>query len=466
MEQSDRRTEKYIQMTQAKIPGLICRLSFPTIISMLISSFYNLVDSYYVGKLDSTSASGAIGIALSLMAILQATGFFFGHGSGNYISRKLGANEPDEASKMASNGFFLSMIFGAFIAILGLLFIKPLARLLGSTPTILPYAVDYIKYILIGAPFYTSSLVLNNQLRFQGNAFYAMIGIVSGALINIVLDPLFMFTFGMGISGAALATMISQMISFLLLLVGILRSGSIRISIKRFHPTWTYCREIIRGGLPSLCRQGLNGMSTVCLSLVAGSVCSGLEADAAIAAFSIVSRITSFAAAAIIGFGQGFQPICGYNYGAKLYARVREAFNFCVKYSAIVIVVISAVCAHFAPQLVNLFREGDESVTDIGALALRLQCVVFPLNSVILLTNMMLQSVGNAVPASVLASARSGLFFIPVLLVFGFTMGVFGIQLAQPVADVLTAALSIYYAMRFTRQLKEMENAEAQIHKT
>ncbi len=445
----EKRDKKYIQLTTAPIPGLVCRLAFPTIMSMLVSTFYNLVDSYFVGKLDSTSASGAIGIAFSLMSVIQAIGFFFGHGSGNYISRKLGAGDETEASVMASNGFFLSMIFGAVLSVAGIIFIDPFAMLLGSTETIRPYAVDYMRYILIGAPIFTASLVLNNQLRFQGNAFYAMIGIVSGAVINIALDPLLMFVFNMGISGAALATIISQCFSFVLLLIGVNRSGSIRISLKKFNPKPMYLKEIVNGGFPSLCRQGLAGIASVFLNSFAGQI----SGDAAIAAFSIVSRITNFASSAMIGFGQGFQPICGYNFGAKLYGRLKEAYRFCVKYSTAALVVIAVICAVFAPQLVRLFRDNDADVVSIGTLALRLQCVMFPLNSVIVMTNMMLQSVGDGVPASVLAAARSGIIFIPVLFILGNVFGLFGMQLAQPVTDVVTAAISIWFALRFMKKL-------------
>ena len=450
-------TDKYTMLTTHPIPGVVCKMAIPTVISMLVTSFYNMVDTYFVGRLDNTSATGAVGVAFSLMMLIQAVGFFFGHGSGNYISRKLGAKEEDEAYKMASTGFFLSFIVGIFIAASGLLFLKPLVLALGSTETILPFAMDYIEYILIATPFMTASLVLNNQLRFQGNAFYAMIGIVSGAALNILLDEIFMFRLGLGISGAAIATGLSQIFSFFLLLIGVMRSGSVKISIKNFKPNAHYVKEIFRGGVPSLCRQGISTFSTVSLNFVAGAV----GGDAAVAAFSIVNRISMFANSALIGFGQGFQPVCGFNYGAKKYSRVEYAYKFCIKYSFFFLIGMSALVFIFAPELVTLFRKNDLDVIRIGTLGIRLQSVVFPLNSVIVLSNMLLQSVGKAVKASILAASRNGLFFIPLVFILGYTCGILGLQLTQPICDVLTFGISLPFGRSFMKEMRCMERENA-----
>ena len=440
-------SEKYVQMTTAPIPGLVTRLAVPTIISMLVTAFYNMADTFFVGRI-GTSASAAVGVVFSLMAIIQACGFFFGHGSGNYISRALGANDGEDAERMAATGFFSALLTGALLAAVGILLIRPLARMLGSTETILPYAVDYMRVILIGAPWMMSSLVLNNQLRFQGSAFYSMIGIASGAVINIALDPLLIFTFDMGIAGAALATIISQFVSFCLLLAGTLRGGNLRIRIKNFTPNGHYLKSIVNGGMPSLCRQGLNSVGTICLNLGAG-----IYGDAAIAAMSIVSRIVMFANSCVIGFGQGFQPVCGFCYGAKKYERVKQAFWFCVKSATIFLCCAAVLAFAFAPQLVAVFRKGDADVAAIGTVALRAQCLTFPLSAWIVLCNMMMQTIGKSVRASFLAMARQGLFFVPAVLILPRVLGLFGLQISQAVADVITFCASIPLQLSVFREM-------------
>ncbi len=441
--------DKFIQMTETPVPKLICSLAVPTIISMLVTSFYNMADTFFVGKLD-TQSTAAVGVVFSVMAIIQAVGFFFGHGSGNYISRKLGSRELEEASVMAANGFFLSMFCGLVIMILGNLFINPLSVALGSTPTILPYTKRYLRVILIGSPFMTSSLVLNNQLRFQGRASFAMVGIVTGAVLNIVLDPILIFGFHLGVSGAAIATVFSQFCSFVLLILMTRKGGSIVIRLKNMKVNWYYVREIFRGGVPSLCRQGLGSIAAILLNHGAG-----VYGDAAIAGMSIVNRITMFANSALIGFGQGFQPVCGFNYGAKLYGRVREGFYFCVKYAFVFLVAVSALCGIFAPDIVSLFRKEDAAVIETGALALRLQCIAFPLNAWIVMSNMMMQSIGKALKASIVAGARQGYFFIPLILILPSYFGLLGVQAAQAVSDFCTLLLSVPLALSVLSEMKK-----------
>lgn len=441
--------EKFIYMTTEPVPRLVTSLAVPTIISMLITSFYNMVDTFFVGRIN-TSATAAVGVVFSLMAVIQAIGFFFGHGSGNYISRKLGERNTEEASLMASFGFFLALIAGAVLIAGGLIFTEPLARLLGSTETILPYAMDYLRYILIGAPYMTASLVLNNQLRFQGNAFYGMIGIVVGAVINIILDPVLIFGMGMGIAGAAVATIISQFISFLILLRICLKGPGIRIRWGNFRPDFHFFKEVFRGGFPSLCRQGLASVATIALNVAAG-----VYGDAAIAGMSIVSRIAMFANSALIGFGQGFQPVCGFNYGAKLYHRVREAFYFCVRYSAVFLCAVSIAGYIGAPELIGLFRKGDMAVAAVGTAALRFTCISFTLNSWIVMSNMMLQSIGMATRASIVAAARQGLFFLPLIGILPSVLGLRGVEMCQMVSDILTFLLALPLALGVLKKLKE-----------
>ena len=448
--------QKLIYMTETPLPRLVTALAIPTVVSMLITSLYNMADTYFVGLIGSASASGAVGVVFPLMSLMQAIGFMFGHGSGNYMSRVLGAGDQEDAQRMAATGFISSFIAGVVIMLAGLLAAKPLVYLLGSTDTIAPYAQDYIRCLMPGAPFLVSSLVLNNQLRFQGSAFYSMIGITSGALLNVLLDPIFIFGLDMGVAGAALATSLSQMVSFFLLLQGTKRGGNIRIRLSCFAPTLRYFREMLRGGLPSLARQGLNSLATVCLNLAAGNY-----GDPAIAAMSIVSRIMMMTVSAIIGFGQGFQPICGFNYGAKRYARVREAFWFCVKVGFIVLVVLATFAVIFAPQIVSLFLATDPEVQRIGSLTLRLQCIFIPLFAFTCLSNMMLQTMGIAGKATLLAAARQGLFFIPAVLGLEKVFGLLGVQMAQATADVLTFLLAVPLCISVLKMLKEKEKSAA-----
>ena len=443
----EKQEQKFRQMTEEPVGQLICRLALPCIISMLVTAFYNMADTFFVGMLKSNSATGAVGVVFSLMAIIQAVGFFFGHGSGNFISRELGKHNYEEASNMAATGFFSALAAGLLICVLGQIFLEPLAYLLGSTDTILPYAKAYLRVILIGAPWMTASLVLNNQLRFQGSAAYAMVGIASGAVLNIGLDPLLIFVFGMGVAGAAWATIFSQFVSFCLLLIGCTKGGNLHIHISRVQLKWPYYAMIIKGGLPSLARQGLASVATICLNQAARSY-----GDAAIAAMSVVQRIMMFGASAMIGFGQGFQPVCGFNYGARLYHRVKEGFWFCVKTSTVFLFAVGTLGFIFAPQLVALFRD-DPQVIAYGATALRFQCVTFCFQGWVVMSNMMLQTIGRTAPATFLAMARQGVFFIPLVWILSAAFGMLGIQMTQTVSDCLTLICAIPIQLKVLREL-------------
>jgi len=451
----EQRQQKFDRMTKTPIPRLIGELAVPTIISMLVTSFYNMADTFFVGKIN-TSATAAVGIVFPLMAMIQAFGFFCGHGSGNYISRQLGAHNFEDASKMSATGFVSAFVLGLGILVVGFLFTDPLLRIMGSTETILPYARSYMRIILIGAPYMTASLVLNNQLRFQGSAFYSMIGITTGAVLNIVLDPLFIFVLDMGVAGAALATIISQFVSFCLLIAGTFRGGNLRLNLKDFSPSLKYYQNIVKGGAPSLFRQGLGSFATVCLNLMAGPY-----GDAAIAAMSIVTRISQFAASVVIGFGQGFQPVCGFNYGAKLFKRVQEGFWFCVKFCTSVLLV-AAVCGWiFSPNLIGIFLKTDPLVIEYGSQALRLQALTFPLVGWITIANMMLQTIGKTVKASLLAMSRQFLFFVPVILTLPGFLGILGVQLSQPIADFCSFLLAVPLSISVLREMShEQEQLE------
>lgn len=381
--------EKFKQMTETPIRPLIIRLAVPTVISNLISTIYNAADTFFIGLI-STSASAAVGVAFSLQAIIQAIGFFFGQGSGTTVSKDLGKHDIKDAEIIASTGFFSSFFLSFFIMIPGLIFLEPLAIFLGSTETILPYANDYMFYILLGSPFMCSSLVLNNQLRFQGYSFYSMIGLTVGGVLNIFLDPLFIFVFDMGIAGAALATALSQAVSFFILLFYAIRMGNVRLRISLFRPSLKILKEITVGGLPSLCRQSVMSVAMIVLNTA-----SKPFGDAAIAAMAIVNKVGNFTNSILLGVGQGFQPVCGYNYGARLYSRVKEGFYFCVRSMVLFLIFLAVLEYIFAPQIIEFFRRGDPAVTEIGSLALRLRCFTLWFSSWIVISNMLLQTTGE-----------------------------------------------------------------------
>ena len=445
--------QKRNYMLEEPVEKLVCRLAMPTILSMLVTSFYNMADTFFVGRIN-TQSTAAVGVVFSLMAIIQAVGFLFGHGSGNYISRTLGAGDIEEAQKMSAVGFFTSFMAGIVIMVGCMFFIEPLSYLLGSTETIQPYTVAYLRIILIGAPAMTASLVLNNQMRFQGSAFYAMIGIVSGAVINIALDPILIFGCDMGIAGAALATTVSQYLSFIFLLVMIRKGGNIQIRFQNFKPSLHFYIEVIRGGIPSLFRQGLASVATICLNHAAG-----VYGDAAIAGMSIVSRIMMFVNSALIGFGQGFQPVCGFNYGAKKYKRVLDAFFFCVKVAFFSLAGIAVVVYIFAPGLVTVFRKGDADVIEVGTAALRYSVMALPLSSWIIMCNMMLQSIGKGLKASIVASARQGIFFLPLIAILPYFFGLIGVEACQAVSDLFALTVSIPLGVSVIREMRQEEKS-------
>jgi len=435
--------DNFGRMTSTPVPRLILGLAVPTIISMLVTALYNVADTYFVGRID-TQSTAAVGISFSAMSVIQAIGFFFGHGSGNYISRMLGAKETGNAETMASTGLFSSFATGLLIAIAGIAFITPLCYALGSTHTILPYAKDYLGIVLIGTPFMTASLTLNNQIRFKGNARYAMLGIISGAVLNVILDPILIFGFGMGVKGAAIATVISQITGFFILLAIDRRTGTFSVSFKAFRPTARLYAEIVKGGLPSLLRQGLMSISTILLNLAAKNY-----GDSAIAGMAIATRVMYILNAIVIGLGQGYQPVCGFNYGAKLYGRVRQGFWFCV---------ISSIVGYiFAPEVVALFRKGDAAVAQVGAAALRWQLLALPFGAFTLISNMMLQTIRKAGKAAFLASARQGLFFIPCILTLPHLLGMTGVEISQAIADTLSFIVALPLTLGTLKEMRLLE---------
>ena len=454
MTSDDRSALQFRRMTETPIPQLILSLAAPTILSMLITSIYNLADTFFVGQI-STSASGAVGVVSSLMAIIQALGFMLGHGAGTIISRSLGNRDTTAATRFASTSFFTALVFGVVLAVAGLGTLPHFMMLLGSTETILPHACAYARPILIAAPLMISSLVMNNILRYEGKASFAMIGLVTGGVLNIALDPLFMFVFGLGTAGAGIATALSQSISFCILLSMFLRGKT--VSQFRLSTVTREARDfgrILLGGAPSFGRQGLNSIGGMLLNLAARSY-----GDAAVAGMSIVSRIFMFIISVAIGVGQGLQPVASFNYGARKYRRVRQAAIFTIEAAFCMLVVLVGLCWVNGDALIRLFRD-DPAVTAVALPAFHYQCLAMLLQPIIVVANMTFQSVGASGRATFLACCRQGVFFIPLILILPRTHGLFGVEICQPIADVLTFLVSLPFLIAFLQQLGRMDDAE------
>ena len=450
--------DKYDEMTTKPVKALVCKLAVPTIIAMVTTALYNIVDAAFIGRL-STGGTAGIGISFAYMTFIQALGFFFGHGSGNFISRALGAKDTSSASVVASVGFFTPVLLGLLTAVVCLPNLSGLSRLLGAPAEVVPYANDYLRYIVAATPFMMSALTLNNQLRLQGNARLGMVGIVSGAILNIALDPLLIFGLGMGVSGASLATAISQIFSWTLLLKGTFRPESVHIKFSDFKPSLKVYYEIFRGGSPSLFRQVFNCAAAVSLNYSAALYAPPGQEASAVAAFAVVTRIMMFTFSVVLGFSQGFQPVCGFNYGARKYDRVRESYLFALWVGTVFLIVVSTVGFIFAPQIVALFRAEDPDLIRIGAVTLRWQCAAFPLVPLCTATNMLFQNIRMTFPATLLSICRNGLFFLPAILLLPLWFGLPGVQAAQAVADVFTFFLALPYALWISRNLKRQAAA-------
>lgn len=438
---------QYKEMTETSVEKLILRLSVPTIISMLVTNIYNMADTFFVGKL-GTSASAAIGIVFSLMTINQALGFMCGHGCGSNISRKLGNKQGDAAIKFASTGFFMSLFLGVLIMIIGIIFMEPLLRIMGSTDTIMPYAKSYGICILLSAPFMTGSCVLNNVLRYEGKASLAMVGLTLGGVLNIIGDPIFIFVFNMGTLGAGISTAVSQVISFFVLLS--MFGGDRTVSRLRFSAISWDIKDILNilyTGLPSLIRQGMMSVSTMVLNYM-----SMPYGDAAIAAMSIVSRVCNFIFAIALGISQGFQPVSAFNYGAKKFKRVKRAFIFCCGLSMIILGILSVLSLIFSGHIIGLFRD-DADVIGVGTFALRAQCIVLFVSPITLAASMMFQGAGENLASSIASFLRSGITFIPMVAILPRFFGIYGIQLAQPVADVISFVVVMPLIVRFFKKI-------------
>lgn len=446
MKQQDEQ-KQYEYLTTTPVSKLVIQLGIPTTVSMLVTNIYNMADTYFVGKI-GTSASGAVGIVFGLMAIIQAIGFMFGHGGGSVISRRLGAKDTEHATCIASTSFFLSVLFGILIEVFGFIFLTPFMRILGSTDTILPYAKQYASCILVAAPFMCASFVLNNILRYEGKASFAMIGLVTGGIINIFGDWLLMEKLKMGIEGAGIATAVSQLISFSILLSMFITGKTIsKIKIRKVSLRYSVVSSIVFTGFPSLVRQGLASISTTVLNF-----CAGFYGDPAIAAMTIVNKICFFVFAIGLGIGQGFQPVASFNYGAKKYKRVKKAFFFTFFVGEMFLGLLAVVGILLSKNLVGIFRD-DPKVIEIGTFALRVQFLALFFQPICVCTNMLFQSIGKNASATLLAMLRSGLAFIPTIIILTKLYGLLGVEISQTVADIITFIVSVPFTAYFFKHL-------------
>lgn len=451
-EEHERR--QFVKMTQTPIPKLVVTLGIPTMLNMMVSALYNLADTYFVSGLGE-DATGAVNVVLSLMSMIQAIGFTFGMGGGSIISRLLGRRAQREADKVSSSAFFAAGTAGGLILCLGFVFLTPLMRLLGSTETILPNAEKYSRFILLAAPFMCMSFVMNNLLRSQGKAFLSMLGLVTGAVINVALDPILIFGFGMGINGAAVATFISQIISFCILLFMFLSGRSItRLRIRSVSRKGKVYGEIVATGFPSFCRQILASLCTVLLNWAVKGY-----GDGAFAAMGVVQKVFTFAFSIALGVGQGYQPVLGYNYSAKRFDRVQGAYRFTLVFSTALMSVFAAVCAIVAPFIMRSFLVSSDAIR-IGTLALRLQCICMPLLPLNFMAGLTYQVVGNKALAVLLSCSRQGLFYIPAILILPFLLGIFGVQVAQSVSDLLAFLFALPFTISFFRSLRRLQLTE------
>ncbi len=445
----------YEKMTKTPVSKLITRLGIPTTVSMLISNIYNLADTYFVGTLGD-SAQGATGILFTLQTIIQAIAFMLGHGAGVYVSKCLADKNREEATEYASSAFLVGALSGTLLSVVGLSLLEPFLYLLGSTDTILPHAKDYGLWILIACPFLICSLILNNVLRYEGKAFFAMIGLGIGGLLNIFGDWLFVHRLSLGVFGAGLSTAISQIVSFLLLLILYFKKAQSTISIRSLSRRGILYWNVIRMGFPSLIRQGLTSVSNGILNNLAKPF-----GDAAIAAMSVVNRVNSFVMCVGLGVGQGFQPVASFNYQAKEYSRVKKGLTFTIFLGFILIGTLSLGVFLLATPIVTLLQK-EQAVIDIAVPALRYACLGLLFLPLSIPVNMLYQSIRRAGISSFLSLLRSGLVLIPALFIGAHLFGLKGIQWSQPIADIAVGCVSIPFTLYFLFKTPNTEQKTAE----
>jgi len=444
-------------MLNDPISRIIPKMAVPTIVAFLINSIYSLADTYFVSSL-GTNATAAVSVNASLDQLIMMCGSMLAVGANSYIARLLGEGNEKKASQVLSTAFYTAFGIGALLMIFGNIFMVPMVRLLGATPTCEQYSVDYATYVLYAAPFMAANFVMNQCLRSEGSATLSMIGMGFGGILNVILDPIFIMPWGldMGVAGASLATAISKWVSFAILIFPYLtRRSLLHLSIRNFYPSRDIVTKIISVGSSSMFRSGLAVVSAILLNSIAGSI-----SDSVLAAVGVCNKVMMFPFSIILGFGNGFQPVAGFNWGAKRFDRVQESFRFSSRVALIGSFVMALFVGFFADTFVVLFAGTDEEMRRIGVICMVSQCVALPIHAWVAIVNMLCAGLGNAKGALALSTARQGTCFIPILYPLAFLFGAYGIACVQALADILTLLLAVPI-IRKTR--KNIARAEAEL---
>ena len=444
-----RQENRRLMMQNAPISRVIPQMAIPTIVAFLISSIYSLADTYFVSSL-GTNATAAVSVNSSLDQIIMMAGSMLAIGANSYIARLLGAKKEEEANKVLSVAFFIALAFGTILAVFGCTFMTPMVRMLGATDTCLQYSIDYATYVLLVAPFMASSFVMNQCLRAEGSAVLSMIGMGFGSILNCVLDPIFIFGLDLGVAGASMATAISKLVSFAILIFPYITKRSVlRISLKFFQPSREILTQIVKIGSSSMFRSGLAVVAAIVLNNIAGSI-----SDAVLAGIGVTNKIMMFPFSVILGFGSGFQPVTGFNWGAKRFDRVLQSYWFSAKCAIAISTVMAVILGLFANQVILLFAEADAELQAIGALSIRLQCLALPIHAWVAVVNMFCNGLGKAKGALLLATARQGSCFLPIVYPMAWLFDANGVAAVQAVADVLTLALAIPLIRKVLKEVK------------
>ena len=455
---TERQLQREEMMLRGPLPRVITRMALPSIISFLITSIYNIADTYFVSDLGE-SAQAAISVNASLDQIIMMAGSMLAVGAASYISRLLGAKDREKADRVLSTAFFMAAIFGAVVTVLGVSFMHPMVRLLGATDTCEQYAVEYATYVVLVAPFMAASFVMNQCLRAEGSAMLSMIGMGFGGILNCFLDPIFIFNFHMGVAGASLATAISKLVSFSILVFPYLtRRSVLHLTVRKFRPSRDIITQVFTVGSSSMFRSGLAVVSAIVLNNIAGEI-----SDAVLAGIGVSTKVMMFPFGVILGFGTGFQPVAGFNWGAKEYDRVKESYRFASRAAIAGALVMGLTLAMLAPALIGLFAKADQSaeMMEVGALSIRLQCLVLPIHGWVAVVNMFCAGLGNARGALLLSTSRQGTCFLPIVYPISWVWGANGVAAVQAVADLLTLFLAVPLIRRVKRQIQAAADAQA-----
>ena len=447
--------QRKTMMLSQPISRVIPKMAIPTIVAFLITSVYSLADTYFVSSL-GTNATAAVSVNASLDQLIMMTGSMLAMGANSYIARLLGEGEEKKASRVLSTAFFLAMAMGATLTLFGSIFMTPMVRLLGATPTCEQYSIDYATYVLMAAPFMASNFVMNQCLRSEGSATLSMIGMGFGGILNIILDPIFIFTLDMGVAGASLATAISKWVSFAILAYPyVTRRSMLHLSIRNFRFSWDIIGKIVSVGSSSLFRNGLAVVAGIMLNSIAGDI-----SDSVLAGIGVSTKIMMFPFCIILGFGNGFQPVAGFNWGAKRYDRVQESYRFSSRVAFWGGLIMAAVCILFADKLIVLFAGEDLEMRRIGAFAIITQSIALPIHAWVAIVNMYCVGLGNAKGAMALSTARQGSCFLPILYPLAWIFGAYGVGCVQALADILTLVLAIPILRGINKKLHAAMDAQ------